>query len=53
MIRDTVVSVAALSSALLWYISPATNFIGATCFGVVGTVQFAIRGKDIAAPGSS
>lgn len=50
LIRDTVVSVAALSSALLWNISPATNFIVAAGFGVVGTALFAIRGKDVAAP---
>ncbi len=53
LIRDIVVSVAALSSALLWNISPATNFIVATCFGVMGTVLFAIYGKDIGRPGQS
>lgn len=50
LIRDIVVSVAALSSALLWNISPATNFIVAACFGVVGTVLFAVYGKDIGRP---
>ncbi len=53
LIRDIVVSVAALTSALLWNISPATNFIVATCFGVVGTVLFAVYGKDIGRPGKA
>jgi len=53
LIRDIVVSVAALSSALLWNISPATNFIVATGFGVVGTGLFAIYGKDIGKPGQN
>ena len=48
LIRDIIVSIAALSSALLWNISPATNFIVATGFGIVGTALFAIYGKDIA-----
>jgi MFS family permease len=47
LIRDIVVSVAALSSALLWNISPATNFIVATCFGVAGTGLFAVFGRDV------
>ncbi len=47
LIRDVIVSLAALSSALLWNISPAANFLTATGFGVLGTVLFAIFGKDI------
>ena len=47
LIRDIIVSIAALSSALLWNISPATNFIVATVFGVMGTLLFALYGKDI------
>ncbi|MEI6602757.1 MAG: MFS transporter [Clostridia bacterium] len=46
LMRDIVVSVAALSSAFLWNVSPATNFIVAACFGVVGTVVFAVLGKE-------
>lgn len=47
LIRDIIVSIAALSSALLWNISPAMNFIVATGFGVLGTTLFAVYGKDI------
>ncbi len=47
LIRDVIVSIAALSSAWLWNISPAANFLTAFGFGVLGTVQFAIFGRDI------
>jgi MFS family permease len=47
LFRDVVVSVAALSSAFLWNISPLTNFITAFICGVIGTIWFAIWGKDI------
>jgi MFS family permease len=47
LIRDVVVSIAALSSAWLWNISPATNFLVAAGFGVAGTLLFAIYGRDI------
>ncbi len=46
LIRDVIVSIAALSSAFLWNISPATNFLTAACFGVVGTIVFIIYGRD-------
>ena len=46
LVRDVVVSVAALSSAFLWTISPATNFLVATAFGVVGTLVFAAFGRN-------
>ncbi len=46
LFRDVVVSIAALSSAFLWNISPFTNFLTAFIFGVIGTVWFAIWGKD-------
>lgn len=36
LFRDVIVSVAALSSAFLWNISPATNFVTAFAFGVLG-----------------
>ena len=49
LVRDVIVSVAALSSALLWNISPAANFLTAFGFGVLGTVLFAIFGRDIQA----
>jgi MFS family permease len=44
--RDLIVSVAALSSALLWSISPRTNFIAAAVCGLAGTVLFALFGRD-------
>jgi MFS family permease len=52
--RDLVVSVAAFGGALLWMISPATNFLTAFAFGVVGTVWFAARGQIAeAGPGAT
>lgn len=46
LLRDVVVSIAALSSAFLWNISPATNFLTATAFGIIGTLIFILFGKD-------
>jgi MFS family permease len=46
LVRDVIVSVAALSSAFLWSISPAANFLAAAGCGAVGTVLFAIFGRD-------
>ena len=46
LIRDVIVSIAAFSSALLWNITPAVNFFVAAGFGVIGTVVFAIFGKN-------
>ncbi|HOG78933.1 MAG TPA: MFS transporter, partial [Anaerolineaceae bacterium] len=47
LIRDVIVSVAAFSGALLWNVSPATNFLVAFGFGLLGTLYFALRGKDL------
>jgi MFS family permease len=47
LMRDIIVSVAAFGGALLWQISPETNFLAAFAFGVCGTVVFAWIGKDI------
>jgi MFS family permease len=47
LIRDVFVSLAAFGGALLWQISPETNFMTAFVFGVIGTVGFAIYGKDL------
>lgn len=47
LIRDVVVTMAALSSAWLWNISPAANFLTAAAFGAIGTLVFAVFGKDI------
>jgi MFS family permease len=45
--RDLVVSFAAFGGAFLWSLSPATNFLAAFGFGVIGTVIFAFYGKDL------
>lgn len=46
LIRDVIVSLAAFGSALLWNISPQTNFTVAFFFGVLGTLYFAFFGKS-------
>ncbi len=46
LMRDSVVAIAAFGGSLLWMISPATNFIAAFAFGVIGTVWFAISGRE-------
>jgi len=47
LMRDVVVSMAAFGGAILWQISPATNFLAAFLFGVSGTVGFAMAGQDL------
>ncbi|RUM47113.1 MAG: MFS transporter [Desulfocapsa sp.] len=47
MLRDMVVAVAAFGGAFLWMIDPAVNFLTAFVFGVIGTVGYALWGKDI------
>ena len=46
LLRDIIVSIAAFSSAALWNADPAVNFFVATGFGLIGTVLFAIFGKE-------
>ena len=46
LIRDLIVSIAAFGGAWLWEISPATNFFVAAAFGALGTIYFALRGRD-------
>jgi len=53
LIRDVIVSIAALASAWLWNISPQANFLTAAGFGVLGTIIFAIRGRDLTMSGKS
>lgn len=48
LIRDMVVSLAALGGAFLWQISPEANLITAFGFGVMGTIGFAVFGSDVA-----
>ncbi len=50
LIRDIFVSLAALGGAFLWQISPETNLITAFVFGIIGTVGFALWGRDIPLP---
>jgi MFS family permease len=50
LIRDVFVAVAALGGAFLWQISPQTNLLTAFVFGIIGTVGFAIFGRDIPVP---
>lgn len=46
LLRDSIVSIAALGGAFLWQIGPAANFIVAFLFGAVGTGFFAVYGRD-------
>ena len=47
LVRDSIVALAAFGGALLWLVSPATNFLTAFGFGVAGTIWFAFRGRDL------
>ena len=47
LVRDIVVSIAALASAPLWSVSPAANFVVAAACGAVGTAAFAVFGRDL------
>lgn len=47
LMRDSIVSLAAFGGAALWLISPATNLLTAFGFGVIGTIWFALRGKEV------
>jgi MFS family permease len=47
LIRDVVVSFAAFGGALLWEVSPETNFLVAFVFGVIGTLYFIVFGRDL------
>jgi MFS family permease len=40
LIRDSIVSVGAILGAYLWNRSPAANFLGATAFGIAGTILY-------------
>jgi MFS family permease len=49
LIRDSVVAVAAFGGALLWEVRPEVNLWVAGAFGVIGTIWFALRGRDLPA----
>jgi MFS family permease len=47
LMRDVIVSIAAFGGAFLWEVSPATNFLTAFGFGVLGTLVFIVWGRDL------
>jgi MFS family permease len=47
LLRDIIVSAAAFTSAYLWNISPRVNFLTAFACGLLGTIYFAVYGKDL------
>ena len=47
LIRDSIASVATLGGAFLWQIDPKINLITAFAFGIIGTLGFAIFGREI------
>jgi MFS family permease len=40
LVRDLIVSVAAILGAFLWSVNPNVNFLGATALGVIGTIFY-------------
>lgn len=53
LIRDVIVSVAAFGGAFLWQINPQTNLITAFVFGILGSVGFAVFGRDLPVPANN
>jgi MFS family permease len=53
LIRDVFVSMAALGGAFLWQISPQANLLSAFGFGVIGTVGFALFGRNLPVAGKA
>jgi len=47
LIRDMIVSVAAFGGAFLWAASPRLNLLTACAFGALGTIWFALKGRDL------
>jgi len=47
LLRDSVVALAAFSGAWLWHIMPELNLLTAFAFGIIGTLWFALKGKEI------
>ena len=47
LLRDIVVSAAAFAGGFLWQFSPTVNLLAATACGLLGTIYFAIRGRDL------
>jgi MFS family permease len=40
LVRDVIVSLGAIAGAYLWKLGPALNFLGATAFGIAGTIFY-------------
>ncbi|PKN35222.1 MAG: MFS transporter [Deltaproteobacteria bacterium HGW-Deltaproteobacteria-19] len=49
LVRDVIVSGAALAGAFLWEVSPEANLLTATACGLLGTLYFWIYGRDLGA----
>ncbi|MGC8589606.1 MFS transporter [Athalassotoga sp.] len=47
LVRDGIVSIVAFLSAFLWLVSPATDFLTAFAFGLLGTAVFWIFGRSV------
>ena len=47
LIRDVIVSLAAFGGFWLWNMAPAINLLVATACGALGTIWFAVYGKDL------
>jgi MFS family permease len=47
LIRDVIVSIAAFGGAFLWQVNPHVNLLTAFAFGALGTIWFALRGRDL------
>ena len=47
LIRDVIVSMSAFAGGFLWQLSPALNLLAATACGLLGTLYFAVRGRDL------
>ena len=46
LMRDVIVSAAAFGGAFLWQIGPQVNYLAAFSFGVIGTISFALTGRE-------
>jgi len=47
LIRDVIVSIAAFSAGFLWKVNPEVNLLTAFAFGALGTIWFALKGRDL------
>jgi MFS family permease len=47
LIRDVIVSAAALGGAFLWQLSPTANLLTAAVCGLSGTIYFLVFGRDL------